>query len=235
MITNYIEKVATIGATGRIGSAFAKALLQTGKHQVTALIREDSKGKLSDAIHAVQANYENEGSCSQNLHKRITTAAGKAGVSYIMPNAHGYPVNPESDDLYGKAVLNRINDTKKWCITLRHTSVWVLDRKVPFSTKVNELSQSTLGKISYEPLKKRITDSKEELAQDNFRGFVKLIYGGVFLPSNRNADFAATMTMANDILNLPKEDLDEATKRTVAMVDGVWDPFGFRTQGNETT
>lgn len=31
--------------------------------------------------------------------------------------------------------------------------------------------------------------------------------------------------MQNDILGLPKEDLDEATKRTVDMVESGWDPL----------
>ena len=33
------------------------------------------------------------------------------------------------------------------------------------------------------------------------------------------------MSSANDALGLPHEDLDEATKRTVEMVESGWKPF----------
>jgi hypothetical protein len=237
----------------------------------------------------------------EDLHKRITTAAGKAGVSYIMPNAYGYPVNVKSDDVYGQTVLNRIDDTKNGvssCITLP-CGFWyewslatgeqwfgftIKDHKVTFfddgkrtitvstweqcgrafaaflslpetgvSSCVSDFIDSELRifsfqvsqrdmldnlhrvlgtsdtdwEIKYESVEQRIKDGQEELAQGDFRGFAKTLYGEVFLSSNSNSNFAGNMATVNDVLGLPKEDLDKATRRTVAMVNAGWNPFGF--------
>ncbi|GAB1312544.1 NAD(P)-binding domain-containing protein [Madurella fahalii] len=79
--------------------------------------------------------------------------------------------------------------------------------------------------ITYESTAKRVQEGTEELKKGMFTGFVKTLYGGVFMPSNPNSDYAATQPMANDILGLPKEGLDEATKRAVDMVQNGWNPF----------
>lgn len=238
----------------------------------------------------------------EGLHKRITTAAGKAGVSYIMPNAYGYPVNVKSNDVYGQTVLNRIDDTKNGvssCIRLA-CGFWyewslangeqgfgftIKGRKVTFfddgkrtitvstwdqcgrafaaflslpesgvSPCVSDFINSELRiysfqvsqrdmldslhrvlgtsdsdwEIKYESVEQRIKDGQEVLARGDFRGFSKSLYGGVFLSSNSDSNFAATMATVNDGLGLPKEDLDEATRRTVAMVDAGWNPFGYK-------
>jgi hypothetical protein len=77
----------------------------------------------------------------------------------------------------------------------------------------------------YEPTAKRVQDGAEELKNGIFTGFPKMLYGGVFLESNPFSDYAATMPLANEALGLPTEDLDEATKRTVDMVESGWNPF----------
>lgn len=79
--------------------------------------------------------------------------------------------------------------------------------------------------ITYEPVSKRIKDGAEEMANGVFTGFAKLLYGNVFRADNKQSDFASTVSVANEILALPKEDLDEATKRAVEMVEGGWRPF----------
>jgi hypothetical protein len=78
--------------------------------------------------------------------------------------------------------------------------------------------------IRYESTAKRVEDGAEELKNGDFRGFAKGLYGALFAPSRKFADYAATGT-ANDVLGLPKEDLDEATKRAVGMVESGWSPF----------
>lgn len=120
-------------ATGRIGGAFANALLSSGKYVVTALTRVDSKGKLPDGVHVAKVNYDDEASIinalkgqqflaitlgvrvPQDLHKKIADAASKAGVSLVMPNAYGYPVplgGPKEGDAYGKVAVDRFNEIK---------------------------------------------------------------------------------------------------------------------------
>ncbi|KAJ5610201.1 hypothetical protein N7510_006920 [Penicillium lagena] len=320
MSTKHIEKVAIVGATGRIGGAFAEALAETGKHTVTALSREGSKGKVPGNVKVINVNYEDEASiikalegqqflvitlgvrAPEDLHKRIATAAGKAGVPYIMPNTYGFPVKPENikeGDSYGKVVIDRVNDTKngvssfvalecgfwyEW--SLATGEQWfgftIKDRKVTFfddgkrtitvstwnqcghalaallslpesgaspsvidfknehcriySFRVSQRDMldslhRVLGttdadwEITFEPIAKRLKEGAEEMANGSFLGFAKLLYGGVFLSTNETSDFAATMSTDNEALGLPKEDLDEATKRTVEMVESGWNPF----------
>ncbi|KGO72797.1 hypothetical protein PITC_057730 [Penicillium italicum] len=321
MATKHITRVAIVGATGRVGGAFAQSLLQTGQHEVTALTREDSQGKLPEGVRAVQVNYDDEDSlvkalsgqqflaitlsvrASEDLHARITAAAAKAGVSYIMPNAYGYPISPDGvkdEDSYGKRALSRIDDAQnggsssvtlacgfwyEWSLACGEPwfGFTVKDRKVTFfddgtriisvstwdqcgralaallslpesgvtpaladfknkEVRINSFRVSqrdildslhrVLGttdsdwEIIHESVTKRLADGAEEKAKGVFTGIPKLLYGSVFLPTNKEGDFAGTMGLANDTLGLPKEDLDEATKRVVDMVAGGWTPFG---------
>ncbi|KAI4115294.1 MAG: hypothetical protein LQ338_007875 [Usnochroma carphineum] len=105
---NRIEKVAIVGATGRIGSHFAKALLKTGKHTVTALVRPNTNpDELPPGITTAPVNYDDPSSIGSalrghhfliislsvtapaDLHSKIVYAAVEAGVPYIMPNVYG--------------------------------------------------------------------------------------------------------------------------------------------------
>lgn len=293
--------------------------MDNGKHTVTALTRQDSKGKLPEGVHAVKVDYDSEDSivnalkghdfvaitlgvrAPEDLHKRITDAAGKAGVPLIMPNSYGYPLGPEGPkegDAYGKIVVDRCEDTKngvseylkmscgfwyEWSLAIGEQwfGFTIKDRKVTFfddgkrivtvstwlqcgralaallslpgsgtkpsladfkngdcpiySFRVSQRDMldslhRVLGttdsdwEITYEPVEKRIEDGKKELAAGQFTGFAKSMYGGIFLASNQQSDFAAKGS-ANAILGLPQEDLDEATKRTVEMVESGWNPF----------
>lgn len=79
--------------------------------------------------------------------------------------------------------------------------------------------------ITYEPSEKRIRDGAEQLAQGDRSAFAKIIYGEIFQPSNPISDYAATQSTANKALGLPVDDLDEATKRVVDMVESGWNPW----------
>lgn len=294
--------------------------MEGGKHTVTALTRENGGGKLPGGVHVAKVNYDDEASITnalrghqfliitlsvrapQDLHKRIADAAGKAGVSLIMPNAYGYPISaggPQEGDAYGKVAFDRVNETKngisssiklscgfwyEW--SLATGEQWfgftIKDRKVTFfddgkrtitvstwdqcgralaallslpesgsspsladykngncsiySFRVSQRDildslHRVLGttdsdwEIKYEAVEKRIKDAAEESSQGQITGFVKKMYGKVFLDSNEMSDFAAKGS-ENISLGLPKEDLDEATKRTVEMVENGWNPFG---------
>lgn len=94
-------------ATGRVGGYFAAELAKTGKHAVTALVREESKGEVPAGVETARVNFGSEDSlvaalkgqqvliitlpvrAPEGLHGEICRAAAKAGVSYIMPNAWG--------------------------------------------------------------------------------------------------------------------------------------------------
>ncbi|KAJ5181596.1 hypothetical protein N7449_011743 [Penicillium cf. viridicatum] len=321
MSTKPITRVAIVGATGRIGGAFAQSLLQTGQHTVTALTREGSHGQVPEGVQVVRVNYDDEDSlvkaltgqqflvitlgvqAPEDLHTRIATAAAKAGVPYIMPNAYGYPISPEGvkdTDSYGKRVVTRIADAQtgasssvtlpcgfwyEWSLACGEQwfGFTIKDRKVTFfDNGTRTVSVSTWDQcgralaallslpesgatpaladfknkdvlinsfrisqrdmldslhrvsgttdsdweISHESVAKRLADGTEEFAKGAFTGIPKMLYASVFSPTNQESDFAGTMELANDVLKLPKEDLDEATQRVIDMVAGGWSPFG---------
>ncbi|KAF5591598.1 isoflavone reductase family [Fusarium subglutinans] len=104
--TNFIERVAVVGAGGTIGSHIANALLQTGKHTVTALTRRGSTTNLPDGIIVAPIDYSDESTliaalknqqfliitlapnAPKDTHRKLVQAAAKAGVPYIMPNGY---------------------------------------------------------------------------------------------------------------------------------------------------
>ncbi|KAF1850155.1 NAD(P)-binding protein [Cucurbitaria berberidis CBS 394.84] len=71
-------------------------------------------------------------------------------------------------------------------------------------------------KISYEPVEERHRKGLEELGSGNGLGFVKAMYARGFFASGEG-DYQTGHVLDNEKLGLPKEDLDEATRRAVAM------------------
>ncbi|EKV13898.1 Isoflavone reductase family protein (CipA), putative [Penicillium digitatum] len=103
---NAIERIAIVGAGGTIGSHIAAALLQTGKHTVTALSRKDSSNKFADGVLVAPIDYDDEATivaalkdqqfliitmaptAPRDTHSKLVQAAAKAGVPYVMPNSY---------------------------------------------------------------------------------------------------------------------------------------------------
>ena len=78
--------------------------------------------------------------------------------------------------------------------------------------------------ITYEPTAQRYKNGMDEMQKGVMTGFAKAMCSRVFFP-NGDGDYESGRGLANDSLGLPKEDLDEATKRTVEMVESGWNPF----------
>lgn len=76
--------------------------------------------------------------------------------------------------------------------------------------------------ITYEGSVKRVEEGLAAMQQGDRRGFAKALYCQVFDPSNETS---AYVPVDNEVLALPKEDLDEATKRAVELVESGWNPF----------
>ncbi|KAL2261030.1 hypothetical protein VTK26DRAFT_4792 [Humicola hyalothermophila] len=130
-----IERVAIVGASGRIGGAFTEALVKTGKHTVTALVRAESTGKVAEGAKVVKLDYNDEAAlvdalkgqqflvitlsarAPQDLHEKIAAAAVKAGVPYIMPNVYSYPVEPgapiSESDFSANLTATRVAEIEK--------------------------------------------------------------------------------------------------------------------------
>lgn len=78
--------------------------------------------------------------------------------------------------------------------------------------------------ITHEPTAQRYKNGLDEMQKGIMTGFAKAMYSRVFFP-NGDGDYESSRQLANGLLGLPKEDLDEATKRTVEMVESGWNPF----------
>lgn len=70
--------------------------------------------------------------------------------------------------------------------------------------------------VKAENSKERYADGMAMMKSGNPMGFVKLMYTRIFYP-NDGGDFEKTKGTSNAVLGLPKEDLDEATKRALDM------------------
>jgi hypothetical protein len=158
--TNRIERVAIIGvrsslpisspvlplinriqkASGQMGRPITEAILQTGKHTVTALTRGSSN--LPPGVKSVPVDYDNEASLVSALrgqqvliitlstsappdtHDKIVTAAAKAGVPHIMPNAWGGDLQSpalQADQLLGQTYMAHVKKIEE--LGLRWTSL----------------------------------------------------------------------------------------------------------------
>ncbi|OCK76863.1 NAD(P)-binding protein [Lepidopterella palustris CBS 459.81] len=318
--TNRIEKVAIVGASGRLGKHFAEELLKTGKHTVTAVTRTDSKGTLPAGVKVAQVNYDDDGQslvsalqgqqfliitlsirAPPDTHSKLVRAAAKAGVPYIMPNAYGFDILNKSlreEDLYGATSLQHCVEIEKlgisyvamvcgfwyeWSLALGE--FWfgldIKNKKATFfddgETRVNVSTWRQCGRalaallslpesgaspsvsqwknmpfyfasfrvsqrdmldsihrvtgttdkdweITYEPTGERYKNGIDEMQKGARTGFAKAMYSRLFFP-NGDGDFESSRGLANDLIGLPKEDLDEATKRTVEMVESGWNPL----------
>lgn len=78
--------------------------------------------------------------------------------------------------------------------------------------------------IDFEPTKQRFQRGLQAMKDGDRMGFATASYARIFYP-NGDGDFASKWGTSNELLGLPKEDLDEVTKRVVEMVKSGWNPF----------
>lgn len=79
--------------------------------------------------------------------------------------------------------------------------------------------------IRYQDVEGRYQEGHEELKAGNRLGYAKLMYARMFYPEG-NGDFETGWGLDNEGLGLGREELDEATRRAVGMVEKG---FGVRT------
>ncbi|CEJ82525.1 hypothetical protein VHEMI02584 [[Torrubiella] hemipterigena] len=105
--SNTITKVAIVGATGTIGAHITAALLQTGKHSITALTRNTANTNLPAGVTLAVIDYSSPDTITAALanhtlliitlapnappttHSILVRAAAAAGIRYIIPNSYG--------------------------------------------------------------------------------------------------------------------------------------------------
>lgn len=71
-------------------------------------------------------------------------------------------------------------------------------------------------KITYEPTAERYKAGMELLQKGDRMGFARLLYARMFYP-NGDGNYEKRRGLQNDLLGLPKEDLDEYTKQAIEM------------------
>ena len=72
--------------------------------------------------------------------------------------------------------------------------------------------------VKYQPVKERYAEGLKEFQSGNRMGFGKLLYARPFYPDG-SGEFEKKYGLQNDVLGLPKEDLDEATRVAVDMAN----------------
>ncbi|KAI0407848.1 putative oxidoreductase CipA [Xylaria palmicola] len=102
---NYVKKVALVGANGHVGKYIIKALLNGGKHEVTALTRGDTE--ITQSVKIAKVSYDDPTSlvtalegqdalvitisvrAPQGTQDKLIEAAAAANVPFILPNEWG--------------------------------------------------------------------------------------------------------------------------------------------------
>ncbi|KAJ5540175.1 hypothetical protein N7513_008507 [Penicillium frequentans] len=103
-MSNYITKVAIVGATGNSARFITDALLKTRKHTITALARAGSLNSLPAGVTPKEIDYSKpetivealkgqdalvislSGHAPEGTELQLIKAAGEAGVKWVLPN-----------------------------------------------------------------------------------------------------------------------------------------------------
>ncbi|XWW92219.1 hypothetical protein V2A60_000142 [Cordyceps javanica] len=125
---NKIERVAIVGATGRIGSHITKALVENGKHDITFITRAESNTQLPQGHKSIKVDYSGDDitaltdalreqdclivtmavTAPPDTLSKFSRAAAQAKVPYIMPNWFG--IGPGNDAIAKEEIIgSRMN------------------------------------------------------------------------------------------------------------------------------
>ena len=117
------------------------------------------------------------------------------------------PIHPEGQDQ--SRCLDRFRNSVVYVSSFTVSQKDILD-------SVLRVTQTGLEdwKVSKEPVKERYTEGMEVMQKGDRMGFVRMMYSRVFYPDDCG-DFEKTKGTINDLLGLPKEDLDEATEAAI--------------------
>ncbi|KAL2170138.1 hypothetical protein VTG60DRAFT_5160 [Thermothelomyces hinnuleus] len=127
--SNYIKKVAVVGAGGQIGGQIVEQLLKKGNHVVTAISRPNSTNKLPEGVQVARVDYSGDDisalvealrgqqaliitmavSAPRDTMGKLIRAAARAGVPYIMPNWFGH--DAANDSLCQDSFLTQMRDS----------------------------------------------------------------------------------------------------------------------------
>ncbi|KAL2678365.1 hypothetical protein Neosp_009111 [[Neocosmospora] mangrovei] len=243
---NRIRTVAIVGAGGQVGKFFTEHLLKTGKHVVTAITRSGGNSTFPDGVKTTPVDYNDEKSlvvalkghdfliitlslaAAPDTHSKLVTAASKAGVPYVMPNAHSINFHDSErlrkDIPIGDTVLERIAEVKRLgmtCIVLM-VGFWY-----EFSLAAGEntfgFSMDNRTVTFYDDGKKRVNTSTWEQCGRSVAALLELKR----LPDDQG-DNSVTISRFQDrplfvsSFTVSQRDVLESVKRVTVTTDDEW-------------
>jgi hypothetical protein len=136
-------------------------------------------------------------------------------------------INTSTWDLCGEAVANVLaGDVEVWADKAVYISSFLISQRDMLDSLHRVLgTKDEDWEIKYQGVEERYAEGMKELHEGNRMGFAKAMYAKSFYPNGRG-DYETGWGIDNDNLELEKESLDEATKRTVKMVENG---FGLKT------
>lgn len=106
-----------------------------------------------------------------------------------------------------------------------YTSSFKINQKEMFeSVKRVTGTQDEDWTITKEPSGPRYEGAVADMMKGNMSGFARQLYTRAFFPGSAG-EYESVRGLANDVLGLPKEDLDEATKEAVRMAENNEVPY----------
>ncbi|KAH0372894.1 NAD(P)-binding protein, partial [Aureobasidium melanogenum] len=139
-------------------------------------------------------------------------------------------MNTSTWQLCGKAIAKLLSLPEEELQKFKNRALYVSSFRVTQREMLDSVHR-VLGKtdqdweISYENTKDRYQKGIEDMKMGDRTGFGRAMYARVFYPDG-SGDYESSKGLDNESLNLPQEDLDEATKRTVELVNSGWNPYG---------
>jgi len=139
--SNHVKNIAIVGAGGQVGEYMAKALLATGKHNLTAITRPDSKSTMPSGMTVKKVNYDDKSSLVDALkgqdvliitmavtappetQDKLIDAAAEAGVPWILPNE--YSSDPTNELMQKEIMLGPGREKVRQHIEEIGVSAWI--------------------------------------------------------------------------------------------------------------
>jgi hypothetical protein len=144
-------------------------------------------------------------------------------------------INTSTWNLCGDAVAKIVDGgLDQWADKAVHISSFLVSQRDMLDSLHRVLGTTDEDwEISYQPCQERLDEGMKELQEGKREGYAKSMYVRVFFPDGRG-DFETGNELDNGKLGLEKEDLDEATRRTVKMVEKGFSAQSFFSSGKIT-
>lgn len=129
-------------------------------------------------------------------------------------------INTSTWGLCGDAVASVLDGNwEEWKDQVVHVASFLISQRDMLDSLHRVLGTTDDDwEIEYQDVKERYAEGMKELGEGNRMGFAKAMYARAFYPEGRG-DYETGWGLDNETLGLKTEELDEATRRTVRMVE----------------